>query len=184
LPDFAGSDLRPDLLHDGKSAILWGRHRGDPFAFWGLDLETGAIEKLSPSGASPYAYQSLLSPDGRWIAYVDSSQRTEDGANVIGVSRTDGSNARSALTLTAGEAISGWGADSASVLVWNRNVVPAEVYRVDFTTGRRTHVLTVTTPDPVGIQGFPTLLVTPDAAAYAYNVTRKLSELYLVEGLR
>jgi len=39
-------------------------------------------------------------------------------------------------------------------------------------------------PDPVGVQGVPVLLVTPDAAAYAYNVTRKLSELYVVEGLR
>lgn len=56
MPDFAGSDLRGDLLPDGKSAILWGRRRCDPFAFWGLDLETGALEKRSPSGASPYAY--------------------------------------------------------------------------------------------------------------------------------
>jgi hypothetical protein len=39
-------------------------------------------------------------------------------------------------------------------------------------------------PDPVGVQGIQVLLLTPDASAYAYNVTRKLSELYVVEGLR
>jgi hypothetical protein len=41
----------------------------------------------------------------------------------------------------------------------------------------------VAPPDPVGVQGIQILLATPDAVAYAYNVTRKLSELYLVEGL-
>ncbi len=184
LPDFAGSDLRPDVLPDGKSAILWGRHRGEPFAFWGIDLETGALRKLSPSGASPYAYQTLLSPDGRSIAYVDTSHPTREGANTIGVSRIDGSDAHAVVTLAAGEAISGWGPDSASLLVWNRNAVPAQVDRLDLAAGRRTRVLTVAPPDPVGVPGIQILLVTPDATAYAYNVTRKLSELYLVEGLK
>ncbi|MFN8090885.1 MAG: protein kinase [Vicinamibacteria bacterium] len=184
LPDFAGSDLRPDVLPDGKSAILWGRRRGEPFAFWGIDLETGALRKLSPSGTSPYAYQTLLSPDGQRIAYVDTSHPTREGANTIGVSRTDGSEARATVTLDPGEAISGWGPDSASLLVWNRNAVPAEVDRVDLASGRRTRVLTVSPPDPVGVQGIQILLATPDAEAYAYNVTRKLSELYLVEGLK
>jgi hypothetical protein len=184
LPDFAGSDLRSDLLPDGKSVIVWGRRRGEPFAFWGLDLDTGALTKLSPSGASPYAYQTLFSPDGRWISYVDTSKGSTDGKNAIGVSRTDGSEAHTVATLPAGEAVSGWGPDSASLLVWNRNAVPAQLDRLDLATGRRTHVLTVAPPDPVGVQGITVLLATPDAAAYAYNVTRKLSELYLVEGLK
>jgi hypothetical protein len=38
--------------------------------------------------------------------------------------------------------------------------------------------------DPVGIPGIQGLQITPDARAYTYSVTRKLSELYLVEGLR
>ncbi len=184
LPDFAGSDFRTDLLPDGKSAIVWGRRGGDPFAMWRLDLETSALKKLTPSGASPYAYQSILSPDGRWIAYVDPSKRSNDGANAIGISRTDGSEMRTAVTLHAGEAISGWGPDSASLLVWDRNALPAQVDRVDLATGQRTRILTVSPPDPVGVQGIQVLLITPDASAYAYNVTRKLSELYVVEGLR
>ena len=43
---------------------------------------------------------------------------------------------------------------------------------------------TLQPPDPVGISGIPNLLLTPDGRAYTYNVVRKLSELYLVEGLR
>jgi Tol biopolymer transport system component len=184
LPDFAGSDFRTDLLPDGKSAIVWARRRGDPFAMWRLDLETSALEKLTPSGASPFAYQSILSPDGRWVAYVDPSKPSKDGENVIGISRTDGGESRTALTLRAGQAVSGWGSDSASLFVWDRNAVPAEVDRVDLATGQRTRILTVMPPDPVGVQGIQVLLITPDTGAYAYNVTRKLSELYVVEGLR
>jgi hypothetical protein len=151
---------------------------------WRLDLETSALEKLTPSGASPFAYQSILSPDGRWVAYVDPTKPSKDGENVIGISRTDGSESRTALTLRAGEAVSGWGSDSASLFIWDRNAVPAEVDRVDLATGHRTRILTVMPPDPVGVQGIQVLLITPDTGAYAYNVTRKLSELYVVEGLK
>ena len=184
IPDFAGSDLRVDLLSDGKTVILWGRRRGDPFAFWALDADTGALKKISPPGSSPFAYQTILSPDGRWIAYVDASKPRTDGTSAIAVSRTDGSEPRTALTLPVGEAVAGWGADSASLLVWNRNTVPAQVDRVDLASGRRTRVLTIAPPDPVGVQGMPIVLITPDASAYAYNLTRRLSELYLVEGLK
>lgn len=184
IPDFAGSDLRVDLLPDDKTVILWGRRRSEPFAFWALDTDTGALKKVSPSGASPFAYQTFISPNGQWIAYVDPSKTATDGTSAIAISRSDGSEARTALTLPVGEAVSAWGADSASLLVWNRNRVPAEVDRLDLGSGRRTRVLTVAPPDPVGIQGMPILLVTPDASAYAYNLTRRLSELYLVEGLK
>ncbi len=184
IPDFQGSDLRVDVLPDEKSALVWGRRHGEPFAFYVVDLDTGALRKVSPSGTSPFAFQTLLSPDGRWFAYVNASQPTKGGGNVIDVSRTDGTDAHTALRLPGAEAVSGWGPDSASLLVWDRNKVPADVDRVDIATGRRSRVLTVTPADPVGIPGVQAIQMTPDGGAYAYNVTRKLSQLYLIEGLR
>jgi hypothetical protein len=80
--------------------------------------------------------------------------------------------------------VAGWGSDSASLYVWDRNKVPADVSRVDLATKLRTRILTLQPPDPVGISGIPNLLIAPDGRSYAYNVVRKLSELYLVEGLR
>jgi Tol biopolymer transport system component len=76
---------------------------------------------VNRAGVSPYAYQTHVSPDGRWIAYVDVSKASADGSSAIGVSRTDGREAHTVATLPAGEAVSGWGPDSASLLVWNRN---------------------------------------------------------------
>jgi hypothetical protein len=55
---------------------------------------------------------------------------------------------------------------------------------LDLATGKRTLVLTVLPADPVGIPGIQGLQITPDGRAYTYNITRKLSGLYLVKGLK
>ncbi|MCM3877445.1 MAG: serine/threonine-protein kinase [Thermoanaerobaculia bacterium] len=183
IPDFAGNDLRVDLLPDGRTAIIWGRRHREAFAFYALDLDSGNVRKISASGTSPFAYQSLLSPDGRWIAYVHAGGG-KDGALPIEIARTDGTAVRAVFSLPRSEAVSGWGPDSSSLTVWDRNKVPAEMDRVDLATGKRTRILTVLPADPVGIPGIQGIQVTPDASAYTYNVTRKLSELYLVEGLK
>ena len=179
----AGNDLRVDLLPDGKSAIIWGRRHREAFAFYALDLDSGNVRKISPSGTSPFAYQTLLSPDGGWLAYVHPGG-AKNGALPIEVCRTDGTAVRAVATLPRGEAVSGWGPDSSSLTVWDRNKVPADLERVDFATGRRTRVLTILPADPVGITGIQGIQITPDASSYTYNVIRKLSELYLVEGLK
>ena len=183
VPGFAGTDLRVDVLPDGRTAILWGRRQGEAVGFYTLDLDTGALKKASVPGASPFAFQSLVSPDSRWIAFVQLAGATQ-GQNPIAVSHPDGTAARIVMTLDSREAIAGWGPDSGSLYVWDRNRVPAEVDRVELATKRRSRVLTLQPPDPVGISGIPILLISPDGRAYAYDVVRKLSELYLVEGLR
>jgi Tol biopolymer transport system component len=184
IPDFAGSELRVDLLPDGKTVIVWGRRHQEAVAFYALDLDSGNVRKITAPGTSPFAYQTLLSPDGGWLAYAHASGQARNGELPIEISRPDGTGTRAVLSLPRGEAVSGWGKDSSSLMVWDRNKLPAEVDRVDLATGRRTRVLTVLPADPVGIPGIQGLQVTPDARAYTYNVTRKLSELYLVEGLK
>jgi Protein kinase domain len=184
IPDFAGNDLRVDLLPDGKTAMVWGRLHQEATAFYALDLDSGNVRKITLPGTSPFAYQTLLSPDGGWLAYVHANGQAKNGELPIEISRPDGTGTRAVLSLPRGEAISGWGPNSSSLMVWDRNKLPAEVDRVDLATGRRTRVLTVLPADPVGIPGIQGLQITPDARAYTYNVTRKLSELYLVEGLK
>jgi len=184
IPDFAGNDLRVDLLPDGKTVVIWGRRHQDAFAFYALDLDSGSIRKITQAGSSPFAFQTLPSPDGGWIAYTHATGLAKDGELPLEICRPDGTGTRVVFSLPRGEAISGWGPDSSSLVVWDRNKVPADVDRVDLATGRRTRVFTVLPADPVGIPGIQGLYITPDARAYVYNVTRKLSVLYLVEGLK
>ena len=86
--------------------------------------------------------------------------------------------------LQKGEAISGWGPDSVSLIVWDRNRVPALVEQLDLASGRRTELLELVPPDPAGVSGIQGVFVALDGKTYAYNVVRKLSQLYLIEGLR
>ena len=184
IPEFAGNDMRVDLPPDGRTAILWGRRKEDPFAFYALDLATGSLRRISEFSCSPFAFQTLLSPDGGWLAYVHAVEPMEGGESPIEVTRTDGTGTRRVLSLPRGEALAGWGRDSSVLRVWDRNKVPAEVDEVDLATGRRHHLLNLMPSDPVGIPGIQGLQVSLDGRAYVYNVTRKLSVLYLIEGLR
>ena len=83
-----------------------------------------------------------------------------------------------------GEAISGWGADSNSLIVWDRNRLPAVVERLDLATGRRTRMAQVTPPDPAGVPGIQGVFLSPTGTRYAYNFVRRLSQLYTIEGLK
>jgi hypothetical protein len=51
-------------------------------------------------------------------------------------------------------------------------------------TGARRPFLRIAPADPSGVWGINHLTITPSGHAYAYSVLRKLSDLYLIEGLR
>ncbi len=74
--------------------------------------------------------------------------------------------------------------DSGSLVVYSRTLLPAPVDAIDLASGKRTPLLKLIPPDPVGISGIQGVMLSLDGSAYAYNVVRQLSELYLVEGLK
>jgi hypothetical protein len=58
------------------------------------------------------------------------------------------------------------------------------ISRLDLSTGRREPWKELKPPDPVGVWGVMSILLTPDGQSYAYNYARMLSDLYLVDGLK
>jgi hypothetical protein len=82
------------------------------------------------------------------------------------------------------EAAAGWTDDSQEVYVYDRNAIPASVVRVNPVTGARRPFLQISPSDPSGVWGIRNLTITPSGKAYAYSVVRKLSDLYLIEGLK
>jgi hypothetical protein len=83
-----------------------------------------------------------------------------------------------------GEAVAGWAENSREAYVWDRNTLPAQVFRLDTATGQRRPSLQINPADPSGVMGVQILKVTPTGHAYAYSVVRKLSDLYLIEGVK
>lgn len=176
IPDFSGYDTRAELLPDGKSALLWGVRDGKPFAWYRLDLESGTCRSITPDGANFFVYQTILSPDSQWMEF-----NTPKGHFMA---RTDGTDLRPVQGIDRRDAVSGWTSDSRGLILFDRNRLPAPVTRLDPATGSRTPLMALRPSDPVGISGIQGLQVATDGRSYAYNVVRKQSILYLVEGLR
>ena len=125
----------------------------------------------------------FFSPDGEWMAFSDpGTERGPDEARVS-ISRVDGRDLRPVHGMQQGDALSGWYRDSNALVVFDRNVLPAPVDVLDIRTGARTALLKLMPPDPVGISGVQGLVLSTDGGAYAYNVIRQLSELYVIDGV-
>jgi hypothetical protein len=75
--------------------------------------------------------------------------------------------------------------DGASIWVLNRRQVPAQIFRIDLTTGRRTYWRDAPYPDPASIEP-PSLrlYMSADGSKLVYGYQSHLSELYLATGLR
>jgi eukaryotic-like serine/threonine-protein kinase len=67
--------------------------------------------------------------------------------------------------------------------VW-RYELPTPVYRLDLTTGVRTHWKNLMPTDAAGLAAIGPVTVSADGRAYVYTYTRFLSELYVVVGLK
>jgi len=169
---------------DGVSVYLSDSLRSN---FARLVLDSGALrsEAISPR-ISSYSRQEVLSPDGRsfLVQPLEGPPAVDGAGDSLAILREGDAQGTPVKGNLRGEAATGWAEDSRSVYLWNRNILPAQVIRWDTATGQRRPVLQINPPDPSGIMGVQILKITPTGHAYAYGVVRKLSDLYLIEGLR
>ena len=184
LPGVEPGDISAQLSPDGKTAFIWARRSRPLFVLFALDLASGAVRQISKEGVTVFLNQSWISPDGRRLACADVSLAPAGAGSPILVYGAGGGEPKTFDWMQRGEAIASWGADSESLVVWDRNRVPASVEKVDLATGHRTRLLELAPPDPAGVAGIQGIFVATDEKTYAYNVVRKLSELYLIEGLK
>ena len=77
-----------------------------------------------------------------------------------------------------------WGSDSNTLYAHHRGKIPAQVYRVDLTTGAAEPWLTLQPSDPAGVTAIQEVVLTPDGSHYAYSYFQIQTNLYLVTGLR
>ena len=61
--------------------------------------------------------------------------------------------------------------------------IVAPLERLDPWTGKKELVKEFMPADPGGITGMSSVTMTPDAKTFAFNYRRRISELFLVEGL-
>jgi eukaryotic-like serine/threonine-protein kinase len=118
-----------------------------------------------------------ISPDGTTVAAIPPDQSVALYRVADGVSTA-------VRGLVAGEIRIRWSADGKSLYVFRLSDLPARVYRLDLSTGRRELWKEFLLADRTGITFIPRIQLTADGKSYVYSYTRTLSELYLVDGLK
>jgi hypothetical protein len=78
----------------------------------------------------------------------------------------------------------GWNRDGTAFFFSRAEAGARIVLRVDLKTGEETVLHRIQPSDPAGTDGPGAILVSADGRAYVYNLSRTLSTLFLVEGLR
>ncbi len=161
---------------DGKRIVFVGQERGHGVRLYVRDIEGGRPRPIAPEGIRALKFDSI-SPDGRFVV----ARCLEQSYCLYPV---DGGEPRPVPGIEGLRPL--WWDPSGRVLYVRKRSfdLPAEVYRLDVATGRKEPWMVLTPPDPVGVYGIGGITATPDVSAYAYDYMRRLSELYVVEGLR
>jgi hypothetical protein len=108
-----------------------------------------------------------------------------DGEGKIRIVPVGGGRSRPAPGTEPGELPAGWTADGRSLYIYRPNTLaPAKVYVVDAASGQRKLWKEIMPADPAGSYGIVGLALNPDGRSYVYSMTRILSDLYIVEGLK
>ena len=77
-----------------------------------------------------------------------------------------------------------WSQDSRSIYVADLGELPVHVYRVELASGKRELRMSLSPPDPTGVNQLVPILVAPDAKAYFNGLDRRLCNLYVVSGVK
>ena len=154
---------------DGRRIVFDAQGQDGAVNIWVQDLDGGEPRKLP--GVRTDGGLLAVSPDGKSLI-----ANSEDGPWIY---PSDGGEGRRIKGLRPDDLVACW-ADSRSVFVF-RDELPYPVERLDVETGARRPFLTIGPSDVSAI--YSTALVLSPSGAYAMNVGRYFSDLFLVEGL-
>lgn len=159
---------------DGRALLVSANETGRKIRIYFLDLATGASRAITPEGVG---YLLAIRSTGDAVTSVDL-----DG--VYKVFPLDGSPPRAIPGVEPGEEVQRWLPGDREFLVCSRTDVPIRVHRVDAKTGARRLHLEVGPADRAGVRTVGPIVFDREGSTVAYNVSRLLSELFLVSGLR
>ena len=166
-------------LADDNRYLVAGRLPNKEYQCFAWDARRGTVQPVCPEG-TPDRVEIAASPDGTKVLNAAS-----DGNGWM-VYAVDGAPAQQVKGIAQDEMPTGWGADSRSLYVRPRRAgeVSTQVWIVDIASGRRSLWKEIRPSQPIDFRSDLHLHITPDGRAYAYNVSLRLSDLFLAQGLR
>jgi Tol biopolymer transport system component len=163
------------FLPDGRRIVFTGSEAGHARRVWIQDLEGGRARPITPEGV----VGSVLSPDGKLIATRGPDQKVAlysiDGGAPIPVEGLDPND----LPMR-------WTEDQRFLFVSHelRQSVTARIYRVELATGRRELWKEFSLRDPTGVSRITGTAITSDGKTFIFSYAQRLSDLYVVDGLK
>jgi hypothetical protein len=164
-------------LADGKHMVLAAGPRGKATRLNVSLVNEWSPRPISPEGVSLLPYSNPVSPDGKQVIGVAADA-------IFHLYATDGSGTREIAGIDRGEQPVGWTGDGLGLYVYRPGEMPSRVFRLNLSTGRKELWKTLMPPDPSGIFFIRPPHFANNGNAYAYNYSRLLSDLYLVDGLK
>jgi len=161
-------------LPDGDHIVFSGIEAGHGMRLYVESLSDGKPKPISEEGVGASV---ILSPKGDLVADTGSDRK-------IYLYSTAGGEPRAVPGTEESEVPTGWSADGQELFVIVRGQIPAQVFRVDLATGKRTMWKALEPADSAGIDTLGRVLLSSDNQSYVYSYVRTLSDLYLVEGLK
>jgi Tol biopolymer transport system component len=162
---------------DGKQVVFQGREAGHDWRCYIQSMEGGPPRAITPEGTTGTSGEIFISPDGRFVIAADAQHQPSFYPLAGGAPQP-------ISQLESKERIIGWTSDGHSLYLAVRQEMSIRVYRFDPSTGRRELLKEIMPADLAGVFGFNRIFMTPDGKGYAYSVSRVLSDLYVVEGLK
>ena len=169
LPGYVVETTR--LFPDGKSLWFNGSEAGLGRRSYITDLSG-----VKPRAQTPEGQRGMLSPNGAYFLITTPAGK--------GLLYPIAGGKPQEVPIAAGEQVAGWSRDGQELFVFNREGLPAKVYRVNWKTGRRELIREIAPADRAGTHGLISMNLTPDGGTYAYSRLQYLSELHMVEGLK
>jgi serine/threonine protein kinase/Tol biopolymer transport system component len=161
-------------LPDGDHIVFSGIAAGHGLRLYVESLSDGKPKAISGEGVGPGV---ILSPQGDLVADVGPDHK-------IYLFPVAGGEPRPLPGTGTTEVPTGWAPDGREVFVLSRGQIPAQVFRVDIATGKRTLWKSLEPADSAGIDTLGRVLLSRDNKSYVYSYVRTLSDLYLVDGLK
>jgi serine/threonine protein kinase/Tol biopolymer transport system component len=159
-------------LPDGKAIVYSTSEPGHGVRTFVLDLQSGSPRALTPEGTAGY----WITPDSKLLLARDSKAMWL--YPIAG-----GEPQKLNFTASPNELIMGFSPDGKSLRLRTRTL-PVQVFNVDLATGRRTLWKEISPADPAGAQMVFGLTFSADGKSYAYSMSRVLSDLFVVDGLK
>jgi hypothetical protein len=156
---------------DAKRVVYSAAKAGGVARLWIQDIDGGQPRALTPEGFGI----GPVSPDSKWIA-------ARNPAGDLVLYPVDGGEPRPIPGPAPDDDVIRFDA-TGETLFLQTETVPARVYRLSLSTGRREPWREIGPADLTGVPGVGVFL-TPDGKSYAYWSSRFLETLFLVDGLK